>query len=121
MNWRFFNLPWKFYALGGVSSLTTFLNWQRDAFCDEKLNKAKKYRYNEEDIETKISKVYFHTYLSEFTLLKLFSGSASKELAREVVAHLDVSLGRMMNTKFNDGEIRINVLEEINGHKVFVI
>jgi ribose-phosphate pyrophosphokinase len=75
----------------------------------------------EDDIETVTSKLFFHTYLSEFQTLKLFAGSASQHLAGEVAAHLDISLGRMRLLNFNDGETYVEVLDDVQGQKVYVI
>lgn len=53
--------------------------------------------------------------------LKIFSGAGSKELANEVAGILGVQLGRLQSNKFSDGEININVLEDVSGRDVYVI
>lgn len=44
----------------------------------------------ENDIETKSSKIFQYTENPEESQLKIFSGSSHRELAKEIVSHLDV-------------------------------
>jgi ribose-phosphate pyrophosphokinase len=53
--------------------------------------------------------------------LRLFSGNAHPELARSIAEHLGVPLGEMTCTRFNDGEIRVQVDESARGTDVFII
>jgi ribose-phosphate pyrophosphokinase len=53
--------------------------------------------------------------------LKLFSGSCSKDLAAEVAGILGVQLGRLNLSRFADGELSINVLEDVAGKDVYII
>ncbi|PFH34797.1 ribose-phosphate diphosphokinase subfamily protein [Besnoitia besnoiti] len=53
--------------------------------------------------------------------LQLFSGSAHPELAREIAAHLNVTLGRAHVGRYADGECVIKILDEVRGRDVFVI
>ncbi|MCL6466515.1 MAG: ribose-phosphate pyrophosphokinase-like domain-containing protein, partial [candidate division WOR-3 bacterium] len=53
--------------------------------------------------------------------LKLFSGRANRPLAEKISRHLDVPLGAAEITNFADGEIRININENVRGKDVFVI
>lgn len=52
---------------------------------------------------------------------KLFAGNAHQELARRIADYLHVDLGRMMSTKFADGEIRVTVDESARGNEIFII
>ena len=51
----------------------------------------------------------------------IFAGSASLVLAREIVKILGLNLGEIELGKFSDGEIKIEILENVRGHETFVI
>jgi ribose-phosphate pyrophosphokinase len=51
--------------------------------------------------------------------LKVFSGNANLALAREVCEHLGVSLGQAQVGRFPDGEVRLQILENVRGADVF--
>jgi ribose-phosphate pyrophosphokinase len=53
--------------------------------------------------------------------LKIISGSANPELARAICDHLGSSLTPALVEKFSDGEIRIEMAENVRGGDVFVI
>ncbi|MDA7989921.1 MAG: ribose-phosphate pyrophosphokinase [Gammaproteobacteria bacterium] len=53
--------------------------------------------------------------------LSVFSGNANPELAREVAQRLGIPLGRALVGKFSDGEINVEVMENVRGQDVFVI
>lgn len=53
--------------------------------------------------------------------LTLFSGNANPSLAREIANYLHLSLGKALITQFSDGEIQVEILENVRGHDVFVI
>ena len=55
------------------------------------------------------------------TNLRLFSGNAHPALTQSIAQHLNVSVGRMTTTRFNDGEIRVQVEESARGADVFII
>eukprot|EP01053_Blabericola_migrator_P000253 Blabericola_migrator_1__252@NODE_1066_length_5548_cov_131_717570_g316_i1_p2_GENE_NODE_1066_length_5548_cov_131_717570_g316_i1NODE_1066_length_5548_cov_131_717570_g316_i1_p2_ORF_typecomplete_len539_score91_59Pribosyltran_N/PF13793_6/1_8e31Pribosyltran_N/PF13793_6/2_3Pribosyl_synth/PF14572_6/3_1e31Pribosyltran/PF00156_27/2_6e03Pribosyltran/PF00156_27/1_9e08UPRTase/PF14681_6/0_056Rhodanese/PF00581_20/15Rhodanese/PF00581_20/93_NODE_1066_length_5548_cov_131_717570_g316_i19082524 len=52
--------------------------------------------------------------------MMIFSGTANSELAREVCAHLDTTLGRMKVSRFNDGEVSLEVLDDVRSRDVYV-
>lgn len=54
-------------------------------------------------------------------VLKIFSGNSNEHLAREVVQHLDVPLGRATVGRFSDGEISVVIGENVRASDVFVI
>ena len=56
-----------------------------------------------------------------FGELKLFSGSAHPELAREIAAFLGVSLGQARLKRFPDSEVSFQIDENIRGTDIFVI
>ena len=53
--------------------------------------------------------------------LKIFSGTANPALAAEICECLNVPLGQALVTRFSDGEVRVQVLENVRGADVFVV
>ena len=53
--------------------------------------------------------------------LKIFTGNAHPALAREICAELGVPLGKAQVGRFPDGEVRLQILENVRGADVFVI
>ena len=53
--------------------------------------------------------------------LLLFSGNANPELAKEIAGHLDMEVGNSMVRQFADGEIYLQIQENVRGGDVFVI
>jgi ribose-phosphate pyrophosphokinase len=51
----------------------------------------------------------------------VFTGNANPRLAQEVVKHLNISLGRAVVGKFSDGEVMVELLENVRGKDVFVL
>jgi ribose-phosphate pyrophosphokinase len=53
--------------------------------------------------------------------LKVFTGNANPKLAEDVVNHLDITLGRASVGRFSDGEVTVEIVENVRGHDVFVL
>src|SRR5579862_2453565 len=53
--------------------------------------------------------------------LQIFSGNANPELSHEIAQALGMELGRAMIKQFADGEIRLQILENVRGADVFVV
>ncbi|WP_148717247.1 ribose-phosphate pyrophosphokinase [Chitinolyticbacter meiyuanensis] len=53
--------------------------------------------------------------------LMVFTGNANPKLAESVVNHLDISLGRASVGRFSDGEVTVELLENVRGRDVFVL
>lgn len=53
--------------------------------------------------------------------IKVFSGSANRELAEMIVKHMDVPLGKAAVSRFSDGEIQIKLEENVRGVDCYVI
>ncbi len=51
----------------------------------------------------------------------LFSGNATPELARNIANYLDIELGKAKVARFSDGEVAIEILENVRGMDVFMI
>jgi ribose-phosphate pyrophosphokinase len=53
--------------------------------------------------------------------LKIFAGNANPHLAQEICQALDMEVGRAMVTHFSDGEIYLQIKENVRGADVFII
>jgi ribose-phosphate pyrophosphokinase len=53
--------------------------------------------------------------------LKIFTGNAHRQLAQEIADHLNVPLSQADVRKFSDGEIFVEVKENVRGHDVYVV
>lgn len=53
--------------------------------------------------------------------LKIFTGNANRPLAEEICGSLNVPLGCSSVTRFSDGEVYFQILENVRGKDVFVI
>ena len=53
--------------------------------------------------------------------LMVFTGNANPRLAAEVARHLNLPLGRMTVGRFSDGEVMVEILENVRGKDVFVL
>lgn len=51
----------------------------------------------------------------------IFTGTANTQLAQDVVKHLDMSLGKATVGRFSDGEVMVEILENVRGRDVFVL
>ncbi|MES2997752.1 MAG: ribose-phosphate pyrophosphokinase [Pseudomonadota bacterium] len=53
--------------------------------------------------------------------MMIFTGNANRTLAEKVVSHLDMELGKATVGHFSDGEIIVEVLENVRGQDVFIM
>ncbi len=53
--------------------------------------------------------------------LKVFSGSAHKKLAEDICKYLGISLGEASVKRFGDGEVNVEIGENVRGMDVFLI
>jgi ribose-phosphate pyrophosphokinase len=51
----------------------------------------------------------------------IFTGNANPKLAAEVAKHLQLQLGRATVARFSDGEVNVEILENVRGKDVFVL
>src|ERR1700727_2848934 len=59
--------------------------------------------------------------LSEDKRFKLFSGTANRPLAEEIGQHVGVKVGEAKLQRFSDGEVYVQLLENVRGVDVFVV
>ena len=52
---------------------------------------------------------------------KVFAGRSNPELAKAICQHLEIPLGRIELTNFMDGEIYVQIKENIRGHDVYLL
>ncbi|MGH8456894.1 MAG: ribose-phosphate diphosphokinase [Stenotrophobium sp.] len=53
--------------------------------------------------------------------LMLFSGNANSRLSQDIANYLKMSLGQASVGRFSDGEIQVEILENVRGRDVFVV
>src|ERR1700681_2007016 len=56
-----------------------------------------------------------------FERMRIFTGSANPKLAEAVVRHMNISLGRCIVGRFSDGEVFVELLENVRGRDVFIL
>ncbi len=56
-----------------------------------------------------------------FDNLMVFTGNANPKLAQKVARNLNVQLGKATVSKFSDGEVMVELLENVRGKDVFVL
>ena len=59
--------------------------------------------------------------MAAYDSLMVFTGTANIGLAQNVVKHLDISLGRADVGRFSDGEVAVELLENVRGRDVFIL
>ena len=53
--------------------------------------------------------------------LALFAGNANPALAHDVAKHLNTPLGRVYVGRFSDGEVNVELMENVRGRDVFIL
>jgi ribose-phosphate pyrophosphokinase len=56
-----------------------------------------------------------------FERMRIFTGNANPKLATAVCKHLNLSLGRCTVGRFSDGEVMVELMENVRGRDVFVL
>jgi len=56
-----------------------------------------------------------------FERMRIFTGNANPKLAEAVCRHLNISLGRAVVGRFSDGEVMIELLENVRGRDAFIL
>ena len=51
----------------------------------------------------------------------LFTGNANPVLAQEIASHLGIELGRAMVSRFSDGEVTVEIRQNVRARDVFVL
>ena len=53
--------------------------------------------------------------------IRIFTGNSTRELAHKICDHLSLPLGQAMVSTFSDGEIRVEIADNVRGRDVFLI
>ena len=53
--------------------------------------------------------------------MRIFSGNANPDLAREIAAYLGTTVGDAVINRFNNGEVQVMINESVRGKDIFVI
>ena len=53
--------------------------------------------------------------------IRIFTGNSAPELAHKICDHLSLPLGQAMVSTFSDGEIRVEIADNVRGRDVFLI
>src|SRR5260370_21223959 len=53
--------------------------------------------------------------------IAVFTGKANPALAQEITRHLHVPLGRASVGRFSDGEVNVELMENVRGRDVFLL
>jgi ribose-phosphate pyrophosphokinase len=56
-----------------------------------------------------------------FERMRIFTGNANPKLAEAVCAHLHTGLGRVIVGRFSDGEVLVELLENVRGRDIFIL
>src|SRR6202045_2052517 len=57
----------------------------------------------------------------ESLTIAVFTGKANPALAQEITRHLRVPLGRSNVGRFSDGEVSVELMENVRGRDVFIV
>ncbi len=61
------------------------------------------------------------TTSTDTNTLALFAGNANPALAHDIARHLTTSLGRVYVGRFSDGEVNVELMENVRGRDVFIV
>ena len=53
--------------------------------------------------------------------LMVFSGNANPQLAKDITDHLNIRLGKALISQFSDGEVQVEIQENVRGKDVFIV
>ena len=59
--------------------------------------------------------------MGELGHMAVFAGNANGELAESIARHLGFPLGKIQASKFSDGEVAVEILENVRGRDVFIV
>jgi ribose-phosphate pyrophosphokinase len=59
--------------------------------------------------------------MSDYESLKVFSGNSNKELSSKIAKKIGIPIGKALVGRFSDGEVQVELHEDVRGKDVFVI
>ena len=51
----------------------------------------------------------------------VFAGNAHPQLAQDITRHLELPLGKAIAGRFSDGEVMVEIMENVRGRDVFIV
>jgi len=108
--------PLKFTATalaGGFLAYNAFPVAKMETTKDTSLDDSDKLL--KENIHAKLPSKEFYNNVA------IFSGNANKALAEEIASDLGTKLGSITVGRFNDGEVNIQVLDNVRGKDIFIV
>ena len=64
---------------------------------------------------------FFNHEMPDFENLKIFSGNSNKELSKKIANKIGIPIGKAFVGRFSDGEVQVELHEDVRGKDVFVI
>jgi len=71
--------------------------------------------------QTAIPAVQLENSVTDSQSMMVFTGNANPELAQSVVSTLGMSLGKAVVEQFSDGEVMVEIMDNVRGRDVFII
>jgi len=59
--------------------------------------------------------------MSDYDNLKVFSGNSNIKLSEKIVKKIGIPLGKAFVGRFSDGEVQVEINEDVRGKDIFVI
>ena len=59
--------------------------------------------------------------VNENSEMMIFTGNANPELAKAIVEHLNLPVGKAVVGRFSDGEIQVEITEHVRGRDIFIV
>ncbi len=53
--------------------------------------------------------------------MMVFAGNANRQLTQQIVNHLKLPLGKAIADRFSDGEVMVEIMENVRGRDVFIV
>ena len=53
--------------------------------------------------------------------IMVFAGNANPKLAQDIVNHLRINMGNAIVGVFSDGEVQVEIMENVRGKDVFIV
>ena len=59
--------------------------------------------------------------MADYETLKVFSGNSNQDLSEKIAKKIGIPIGKALVGRFSDGEIQVELHEDVRGKDVFVI
>ena len=58
--------------------------------------------------------------MADYETLKVFSGNSNQDLSEKIAKKIGIPIGKALVGRFSDGEIQVELHEDVRGKDVFV-